>query len=110
MKRTVAKAGRLRLGAFKKSPDHLAAIQRVQAWTRERFNLTNENTVLVSEVSCGLPGCPPLETVVVFWTAADRRHQFKVFKPVAELIIDDLPPAWLRDALTASESDLPECC
>jgi hypothetical protein len=93
---------------FKKSPAHIAALDRVREWTRERFKLSDDVPVMVAEVACGLPGCPPLETVVAFWTADDRRHQFKLFKPVAEVVYDDLPFAWLKDALVSAGED--ECC
>jgi hypothetical protein len=93
---------------FKKSPAQVAALDRVRAWTRERFGLADALPVMVAEVACGLPGCPPLETVVAFWTEDDRRHQFKLFKPVAEVASDDLPFAWLKDALVSTSED--ECC
>ena len=57
-----------------------------------------------------LPGCPPLETVIAFWTEGDRRHHFKVFKPVAEVVLDDLPPAWMKDALAVPEGFECDCC
>jgi hypothetical protein len=94
------------LGLATKSPDHLAAAERVREWTRARFSLPEDAVIMVTEVACGLPGCPPLETVVVFWT--DRRHRFKVFKRLAEVTEDDLPYAWLKDAL-AADFDL-DCC
>ena len=75
-----------------------------------RFKLAEDATILVSEVACGLPGCPPLETVVAFWTEGDTRHHFKVFKRVAEVVPDDLPPTWLKDALIAVEGEGLECC
>ncbi len=93
---------------FKKSPAQVAALDRVRAWTRERFRLADALPVVVAEVACGLPGCPPLETVVAFWTEDDRRHQFKLFKPVTEVVSDDLPFAWLKDALVSTGED--ECC
>jgi hypothetical protein len=93
---------------FKKSPAHMQALERVRTWTRERFKLADEVPILVAEIACGLPGCPPLETVVAFWIANDRRHQFKLFKPVQEVVYDDLPYAWLIDSLVAS-ADL-DCC
>jgi hypothetical protein len=74
-------------------PEHAAALDRVRAWTRERFALSDDATILVSEVSCALPGCPPRETVVAFWTENERRHQFKLFKPVAEVVMDDAADA-----------------
>src|SRR6267154_917800 len=88
-----------RIGFVKKSPAHAEALERVRTWTRAHFGLADEVTILVSEIACTLPGCPPLETVVAFWTEADKRHHFKIFKPVAEVVRDDLPPAWLKDAL-----------
>jgi hypothetical protein len=93
---------------LKKGPAQVEAIERVRAWTRERFKLADDVPVVVAEVACGLPGCPPLETVVAFWTADDKRHQFKLFKPVQEVVQDDLPFAWLLDSLVASVDY--ECC
>ena len=93
---------------LKRSPAHVAALDRVRAWTRERFGLADTSPVVVAEVACGLPGCPPLETVVAFWTEDDRRHQFKLFKPVVEVVYDELPFAWLKDALVSTSED--DCC
>jgi hypothetical protein len=98
------------LRTHRKRPEHLAAIDRVRDWTRERFNLPDDAAILVSEVTCALPGCPPLETVVAFWTASDTRHHFKVFKPVAEMVEDDLPPSWMKNALIVVEGFGCECC
>jgi hypothetical protein len=97
------------LRTFRHDPDHLAAIDRVRQWTRERFRLGGDVAVLVSQVSCQLPGCPPLETVVAFWLD-DKRHQFKLFKPVAAVAPDDLPPAWMRDRLLALDGIECSCC
>ena len=83
---------------------------RVRAWTQVRFDLPAECAVMVSELACTLPGCPPLETVVVFWTPDGRRHLFKVFKPATEVTTEDLPFSWLREALVAVEGDTGECC
>jgi nitrate reductase delta subunit len=94
----------------RKRPEHTAALDRVRAWTRERFKLAEDATVMVAEIACGLPGCPPLETVVAFWTEGDTRHQFKVFKRVAEVVEDDLPPAWLKNGLIVNEDDGFTCC
>src|SRR6266581_629709 len=75
-------------GSVKKSPERLPVIERVTQWTRERFKLPKEAVISVSEIACPLPGCPPLETVVAFWIA-EQRYQFKLFKPVEEVVIDD---------------------
>jgi nitrate reductase delta subunit len=98
------------LRSFRKRAAEGEALRRVKAWTRERFALAPDTAIMVSELACGLPGCPPVETVVAFWTAADRRHQFKVFKPLADVAEDDLPPSWMRDRLVADETFGCECC
>ena len=96
-------------GFIKKSPDHLAALARVREWTRARFTLADDAAILVAEVACMLPGCAPLETVVAFW-ADERRHHFKIFKPVADVVEDDLPFAWLKDSLVVPEGFECDCC
>jgi hypothetical protein len=97
------------LGLTTKSPDQAAAVARVRGWTKARFALTEDETLMVSELACRVPGCPPIETHVVFWTAAGRHH-FKIFKPVAHVTEDDLPPAFMKNALLALEGFECDCC
>jgi nitrate reductase delta subunit len=95
--------------AFGKRRPDVAAVDRVREWVRQRFRLADDAAILVSQISCGLPGCPPLETVIAFWSEHGR-HQFKVFKPVEEVVADDLPPAWMKNALVSVEGGDWECC
>ena len=97
-------------GGMRKGVAHLEAVERVKDATRARFKLAEDVPILVSEVACGLPGCPPLETVIAFWTQTDTRHHFKVFKPVEEVAESDVPPAWLRESLTGAEGVECSCC
>ena len=96
------------LAFSKKSPEHSAALDRVREWVRARFSL-GEGAILVAEVACAVPGCPPLETVIAFWSA-ERRHHFKIFKPVADIVADDLPPAWYKAALAVPDDFECTCC
>jgi hypothetical protein len=102
--------GSFKRGFRKKSPQHTEALDRVKVWTRARFDLSAETSILVAEVACNLPGCAPIETVVAFWTEGDKRHHFKVFKPVHEVVEDDLPPRWMRPALAGIEVFGCPCC
>ena len=95
------------LGPPKK--DQTQALERVREWVRERFKLAPETAILVSEVTCNLPGCPPLETVVAFWEN-DQRYHFKLFKPVEEVTFDNLPFAWMKSELIVPEGFGCECC
>jgi nitrate reductase molybdenum cofactor assembly chaperone NarJ/NarW len=79
----------LDLGLTKKSPGISVEQERVRTWAREHFNLPEDETIMVSELPCSDPGCPPVETHLVFWKQGGR-HQFKVFKPLAEVVPDDL--------------------
>src|SRR5688500_15568153 len=97
------------LGFINKSPGHRAALDRVREWTRARFGLPEEAAILVAEISCAVPGCPPLETVIAFWSG-ERRHHTKVFKPVREIDEDDLPPSWMKDALAVPDDFECDCC
>ena len=92
------------------TPAQAAALERAQAWVRERFSLQPDNAVLVSEVACALPGCPPLETVIAFWTGNALRHHYKIFKPVQQVVPEDLPPYWMKDALAVPPDWACDCC
>ena len=96
------------LALAKKSPEHTAALDRVRGWVRERFAL-GDAAILVAELACAVPGCPPIETVIAFWSD-ERRYHFKVFKPVAEVAENDLPPAWYKRALAVPDDFECSCC
>jgi hypothetical protein len=95
---------------FRKGAEHLEAVERVKDWTRARFALDDADAIVVSELACALPGFPPLETVVAFWTGDGTRHHFKTFKPVGEVAEADLPPAWMKNALAAGDGVECYCC
>ena len=98
------------LKPFRKTPDEVQALDRIESWTRQRFDLSHDAVVVVSEIACAQAGCPPLETVVAFWAEGGERRQFKLFKPVAEVVVEDLPPAWMKNALLAMEGFECSCC
>jgi hypothetical protein len=96
-------------GTARNDPGHLAAVERVKDWTRGRFALGEDDTILVTESSPMLPGYPKRETVVCFWSEGTRHH-YKVFRPVEEIVADDVPPAWLKNSLALSPGIECACC
>ena len=98
----------MKMGPLSKRQD-AKALDRLRDWTRARFRLADDATVMASEVTCAVPGCPPVESHIVFWTALGRHH-FKIFKPVAEVTEDDLPPAFMKNAIIAVERADWDCC
>lgn len=96
--------------SFQKSAGERQAIARVRDWTKSRFDLSEQATVMVAEVNCQVPGCPPVETVIAFWNDVESRYRIKLFKPVAEVVEEDLPVRWLLPTLL-DEDDLGcDCC
>jgi len=54
-------------------PQHVAAVKR---WTADAFQLTEDTTVMVTELRCTEPGCPPLETVIALFHPQTGTRQF----------------------------------
>lgn len=80
-----------------------AAIRALKATARTLFDAGEEDAVVVSELQCTEPGCPPIETVVALLRAGNEPRQVKVHKPAVEVTEDDL-----RAALQgAHEHELP---
>ena len=107
-------------GSVISNPQQDAALARVEAEVRQRFRLPAATTVLVTQLACELPGCPPLETVIAFWLGEGvgegrddgepLRHHYKVFKPVQQVTEADLPPWWMKDALAVPPDWVCACC
>ena len=96
--------------ANRKGQEHYAALERVQEWTRDRFRIPQEAPVLVSDLQCTIDGCPPLQTLVAFWTENAERHHFKIHKAIAAIVPDDLPATWLEDGRFSMEGTGCACC
>jgi nitrate reductase delta subunit len=86
------------------------AIKRVRQLARVHFGMREDDAVFVAQTECTRPGCPPLQTIVVFWSPDQTRRLFKVLKPAPEVETDDLPPPWLVEALGSFEQDDSACC
>lgn len=69
------------------------AIRALKAVARTLFEATEDDAVVVNELSCTEPGCPPIETVVALLRAGSEPRQVKVHKPAMEVTEDDLRAA-----------------
>jgi hypothetical protein len=68
-------------------PERVAVIK---AWVAEAFHIPNGATVMVTELRCSEPGCPPLETVIAILNEADRTQQHKLHKAMAQVTRGDV--------------------
>lgn len=71
---------------------------RVQGWAEARFRPRDNDVVMVNEMVCGQPGCPPLETVIALLPEARKPIKFKLYKALAEVTETDVSnlgkPGW----------------
>jgi hypothetical protein len=70
-----------------------AAIRNIKVAARLLFEADEDDAVVVNELRCTEPGCPPIETVVALLRAGSEPRQIRVYKPVAEVSEDDLREA-----------------
>jgi len=64
---------------------------RVKALVRDLID-DPDLTVMVTELDCTEPGCPPIETVIAL-LGDGVTVQYKIHKPVAEVSVDDVRAA-----------------
>ncbi|MFO0742418.1 MAG: hypothetical protein U0270_41475 [Labilithrix sp.] len=77
-------------GRDRSSPERAAKVRTLKEWTREAMSLPEDAVILATELRCTEPGCPPLETVVAVMRVGDDRQQFKIHKPLADVVHEDI--------------------
>jgi hypothetical protein len=72
----------------------LEAIARIKEWTRELLGLEEGAAVMVSELTCTEPGCPPLETVIAVFRLGGGSDKRKLHRAIHEVTRGELAAAW----------------
>ena len=73
--------------ANKPDPGKAAGIKQ---WVVEALSLDDNAVVMVTELRCTEPGCPPLETVIAVMRGAGQRSQVRIHKGVADLTREEV--------------------
>ncbi len=76
-------------GGGRPKPD-AAKVAQLKLWVQQRFQLAEEAVVMVTELRCTEPGCPPLETVIAVLDGPGSKRQYKLHKGVAEVTPEDI--------------------
>ncbi len=63
---------------------------RIKEWVRREFGLDASVPLLVSELTCSKPGCPPLETSIAILESDREPEEFKVHKALADVTLADV--------------------
>lgn len=71
---------------------------RVRDWAEARFKPDDDDIVMVTQIECGQPGCPPLETVIALMREGRAPVKFKIYKALADVTETDVKrlgkPGW----------------
>ena len=73
-----------------KSPANGENAVMIRAWVSARFGLEEDAVIMVSELSCTEPGCPPLHTIIAIMGAPGERRRFKIHKGIADVVVSDV--------------------
>ena len=75
-------------GPRSRDPGHAA---RIKLWVQQAFSLDDDVTIMVTELRCTEPDCPPLETVIALLDpTAEKPVQHKLHKPLADVSPEDV--------------------
>jgi hypothetical protein len=67
-----------------------ARTAELKGWARQALALSEDTTIMVTELRCTEPGCPPFETVFAVMDKPGAPRQYKVFKPITEVTENDV--------------------
>lgn len=62
----------------------------IKSWARAAWNLGDETAVMVTELECREPGCPPVETVIALLAEPGKTAHHKIHKAAAEVVQSDV--------------------
>jgi len=64
--------------------------RRIKDWVRQAWALPDAATVLVTELQCTEPGCPPRETVIAVLDGSGANRLSRLHKSIAEVTAQDI--------------------
>jgi hypothetical protein len=70
----------------------------LKAAVRQLLGLDDRHTVVVQQLACAEPGCPPVETVVAVLAAGEEPRRWTLHKPLSTVT-----PSDIRAALTPGD-------
>ena len=68
----------------------LRQLVRVKSWVSEVFDLSEDISVMITQLQCTEEGCPPIETVIAIMEMPGKPRQYKIHKPLAEVDQTDI--------------------
>ncbi len=63
---------------------------QVKSWVSQAFDLSEDVSVMITQLQCTEEGCPPIETVIAIMETPGKPRQYKIHKPLAEVKQTDI--------------------
>ena len=63
---------------------------QVKSWVSQAFDLSEDISVMITQLQCTEEGCPPIETVIVIMETPGKPQQYKIHKPLVEVKQTDI--------------------
>ncbi len=71
-------------------PSAAATRQQLETFVRQQHSCQDSDHVLIQEMNCLEPGCPPKETVIAIFSDGKSPLQFRVHKALVDVTFEDL--------------------
>jgi G3E family GTPase len=65
-------------------------LDQIRYWMRQNFQFPKEAPIVIKEVPCVKPGCPPIETAIVAILKNEPPRLFKVQRTINEITFDNV--------------------
>jgi hypothetical protein len=81
-------------------------VREVKGWVRAATSCPEAAVIVVSELACSEPGCPPYEVVMAVLAPGERPLRRKLHKRLGDLTEPDVQAVWAApDAHAPSSGD-----
>jgi len=65
-------------------------LDQIRYWMRQNFGFSKEIPIVIKEVPCVKPACPPIETAIVAVLRNEPPRHFKIQRPINEITFDNV--------------------
>jgi hypothetical protein len=65
-------------------------LDQIRYWLRQNFGMPKDTAIVIKEVPCVKPACPPVETAIIAMQKNAPPRLFKVQKPINEITFDHI--------------------
>lgn len=63
-------------------------LDQIRFWMRQNFGFQQDVPIIIKEVPCMKPTCPPIETAIMAMIQGEPPRMFKVQRPISEITFD----------------------